>query len=67
MRLDCLGLGGGSRLIGDVLWFFFRHSGYVTLVDDNGGACHRAEEWLLAPSRPSSELATTKATTGSVM
>lgn len=49
-HLDGLGVRGGSKLIGDVLWFFFGYSGYFTLVDDNGWDYDRAEEWLLAQS-----------------
>jgi hypothetical protein len=30
----------------DVLWFYFGHSGFFTLMDDNGWSADRSEEWL---------------------
>ncbi|MGW6224445.1 TetR/AcrR family transcriptional regulator [Streptomyces olivaceus] len=47
-HLEGLGVPGGRRHIGDVLWFFFGYSGYFTLLDDNGWDYDRAQEWLLA-------------------
>jgi hypothetical protein len=30
----------------DLLWFFFGHSSFFTLTEDNGWSPQRAEEWL---------------------
>src|SRR5450756_696863 len=40
--------GTSAAAAADILWFYFGHSSYFTLTDENGWSLAQAEKWLLA-------------------